>query len=214
MPDFQYTTVPGKLSALLDKVRTVGVPAKVTNQWLKAIGFTSSNDTSLATILKAIGFADQSGTPTDHWRNYRGAKAKAVLAHALRESYRPLFEVYPDAWRRSDSELESFFSTRSNAGKQAISKTVSTFKNLAVLADFEDSSPGPQHHQSNGTDGVGHAGAHITGPSNKVVPPTHHPMHPALHIDIQIHISSDATAQQIDQIFASMAKHLYEKSNG
>jgi hypothetical protein len=32
---------------------------------------------------------------------------------------------------------------------------------------------------------------------------------PALHIDIQIHIDSSATAEQVDQIFASMAKHLY-----
>ena len=30
----------------------------------------------------------------------------------------------------------------------------------------------------------------------------------ALHIDVQIHISPDASSDQIDQIFASMAKHL------
>lgn len=34
---------------------------------------------------------------------------------------------------------------------------------------------------------------------------------PAVHIDIQIHISSDAKPEQIDQVFASMAKHLYNK---
>ena len=32
---------------------------------------------------------------------------------------------------------------------------------------------------------------------------------PTLHIDIQIHIDSSASAEQIDQIFSSMAKHLY-----
>jgi hypothetical protein len=32
---------------------------------------------------------------------------------------------------------------------------------------------------------------------------------PSVHIDIQIHIDSSATEQQIDQIFASMARHLY-----
>ena len=32
---------------------------------------------------------------------------------------------------------------------------------------------------------------------------------PSVHIDIQIHIDSTATADQIDQIFASMAHHLY-----
>lgn len=33
---------------------------------------------------------------------------------------------------------------------------------------------------------------------------------PSLHIDIQIHISPEATPEQIDQIFASMGKHLRE----
>ena len=35
---------------------------------------------------------------------------------------------------------------------------------------------------------------------------------PALHIDIQIHISPEASAGQIEQIFASMAKHVYGRS--
>lgn len=34
---------------------------------------------------------------------------------------------------------------------------------------------------------------------------------PTIHIDIQIHISSEASTAQIDQIFASMAKHLYKR---
>lgn len=33
--------------------------------------------------------------------------------------------------------------------------------------------------------------------------------YPALHVDIQVHIDASASAEQIEQIFASMAKHLY-----
>lgn len=36
---------------------------------------------------------------------------------------------------------------------------------------------------------------------------------PSIHIDIQIHISSDSKSEQIDQVFASMAKHLYPSRN-
>ena len=32
---------------------------------------------------------------------------------------------------------------------------------------------------------------------------------PSVHIDVQIHIDSNASPEQIDQIFASMARHLY-----
>ena len=34
---------------------------------------------------------------------------------------------------------------------------------------------------------------------------------PGLHINIQVHISADATPDQIDKIFESMAKHIYKK---
>jgi hypothetical protein len=34
---------------------------------------------------------------------------------------------------------------------------------------------------------------------------------PNIHLDIQIHIPIDASSEQIDQIFASMARHLYQK---
>lgn len=34
---------------------------------------------------------------------------------------------------------------------------------------------------------------------------------PQLHIDLQIHIAADAGAEQIDAIFSSMAKHLYDR---
>lgn len=47
MNDVVYTTVPGKIPELLSKIKQTGVPPKVTNAWLKTIGFTSSNDGSL-----------------------------------------------------------------------------------------------------------------------------------------------------------------------
>lgn len=206
MTDFQYTTVPGKLAALFQKLRSVGVPPKATVQWLKSIGFTSSNDGSLLTIAKYIGFTDGSGVPTDTWRRYRGAEHKTIMASALRSAYRELFEVYEDAQDRPDRDLEHFFSTRSSAGKQAIGKTVSTFKNLAALADFAASpaSTGPTVPTPKSPPVSGVSGA-PTKPSDERV-------QPSLHIDIQIHIASDATSQQIDQIFASMAKHLYSSA--
>ena len=36
---------------------------------------------------------------------------------------------------------------------------------------------------------------------------------PDLHIDIQVHIDPTSSAEQIDQIFASMAKHLYRHAS-
>lgn len=202
MAEYPYTTVPGKLSKLLTKIREVGIPPKATNQWLKTVGFTSSNDASLLTVLRFIGFIDTSSSPTDTWRNYRGAQHGQVLANATRQGYSDLFAVYPDAHDRSAAEIENVVSTGSSAGKQAITKTVRTFQNLCSVADFTaagDIPPPPPP-------GTG-ANAEIPPgvPSSEISS-----LSPSLHIDIQVHISPDASSEQIDKIFESMAKHLYK----
>jgi hypothetical protein len=201
MAEFVYTTVPGKIKALLNKIREVGVPTKVSVQWLKTVGFKSSNDTSLIGILKFIGFIDSSGIPTSKWTQYRGANHASVLGEGIREGYAELFAVYPDANQRSQSEIEHVFSTSSSAGKQAISKTISTFMSLTELAEFS-----PVNEQ---TDLAMPSGLLHTPAVESQTLSGHTSLGPALHIDIQIHISPEASVDQIDQIFASMAKHLY-----
>ncbi len=54
---------------------------------------------------------------------------------------------------------------------------------------------------------VGDIGDSRSGPSGVDAP-----ARPALHIDIQIHIAAEAKPEQIDLVFASMAKHLYGRS--
>lgn len=207
MAEYAYTTVTGKIKPLLDKVRSVGVPPKVTVAWLKTIGFTSSNDATLAGVLRFIGFTDASGIPTSTWSAYRGAKHRTVLADAIRSGYADLFAVYPDANSRPNSDLQHVFSTSSSAGSQVINKTIATFKALVDEADFSSSSPSTETTIQTGPL---HTPAATLTPefpvSNKLGGP-------AVHIDIQIHISPETTAQQIDKIFESMAKHLYGRKD-
>ena len=190
---------------MLEKLRQVGVPPKATIQWLKTIGFTSSNDTSLLGVLKAVGLVDGSNVPTGIWSSYRGVHHKKVLGDAIRAGYAELFAVYPDAWQRSSSDLEHVFSTSSNAGQQVIAKTVGTFKALCENAEFgtveQQPTPvvqtGPMHTP---------VSQQLINPMQAVAGTT---PTPSIHIDIQIHISPEASTDQIDQVFKSMAKHLY-----
>lgn len=208
MTDFQYTTVPGKLGDILSKIRSIGIPEKATTKWMKSIGFSSSNDNSLLAVLKFIDFCTSAGTPTDRWKNYRGNESKAILGLAIQHGYSDLFAVYPDAHNCPESDLMSFFSTRSTAGQQVISKTVSTFKALCSLAEFGSSKAA----QAIGTETSSPLTSQSTNSRPKEEAGLRHNS-PEVHIDIQIHISSDASAEQIDQIFSSMAKHLYGCNN-
>jgi hypothetical protein len=201
MVDYAYTTITGKIKQLLGKVRTVGVPPKVTVAWLKTIGFMSSNDSTLIGVLKFIGFIDASNIPTSVWTAYRGANYRSVLGEAIRAGYADLFAVYPGANAQSTTELSHVFSTSSSGGAQVISKTVATFKALVDEADFSGATEPTEIKMPAGP-------LHIApAQSGKMPPPAQGG--PEVHIDIQIHISPESTPQQIDSIFQSMAKHLY-----
>ncbi len=205
-----YTTVPGKLKPLLAKLREVGVPQKATVQWLKTLGFSSSNDASLIGVLKFIGFVDQTGVPTPKWADYRGANYRKVLGKAIREGYADLFAVYPDAWQRSQTDLEHVFSTSSTGGRQVVLKTASTFKSLAELAEFSpvesqtdlNMATGPLHVPVSTAQAPARSGSPVQSSSDGG---------PSIHIDIQVHIAPEASTEQIDHVFASMAKHLYRR---
>lgn len=204
MADFTYTTVPGKIKPLLEKLRQVGVPPKATVQWLKTIGFTSSNDTSLLGVLKAVGLVDSSNVPTGIWSAYRGVHHKKILGDAIRKGYAELFAVYPDAWQRPNSDLEHVFSTSSTAGQQVIAKTVGTFKALCDNAEF-----GPVDQQPTPVVQTGPMHTPVSQQLTTPTPGMGTGTTPSIHIDIQIHISPEASTDQIDQVFKSMAKHLY-----
>ncbi|MBN1538441.1 MAG: DUF5343 domain-containing protein [Anaerolineales bacterium] len=138
MADFPYTQVTGKLKSFFEKIQQIGKPELIDKKWLASIGLTASNDPTIVPVLKFIDFVDSSSKPTERWIAYRDkSRAKTVLAEGIRKGYDELFQTYPDAYRRGDNELKDFFTMHTSAGFQAISKTVTTFKTLCELADFE-----------------------------------------------------------------------------
>lgn len=125
-----------KIEPLFKSIRSVGIPGKVTDAWIKQIGLTSSNDTRLKSVLNRIGFTDSAGVPTQLWRDYRGSSGPAKLAQGIREGYADLFHTYSDANLRSEDEISAFMRAQTSLGSETISKAVSTFRSLVGLADF------------------------------------------------------------------------------
>ena len=119
MAEVTYTTVPGKITTLIVKIRGTGVPKKADSVWLKAIGLTSSNDRSLIQVLKKIYFIDASNVHTARWRDFRGSDPKGVLAKAIKDGYGELYEVYDDAHDRPQSDISAVSEpSRMQASKQ------------------------------------------------------------------------------------------------
>ena len=207
MAEFPYAAVPSKLESLLEKIKTVGIPDKATKAWLHSIGFKSSNDPSMLPVVEFIGLVDSSRLPTSRWNEFRQKnKSKNVLADAIKRGYSSLYDTHENAHFCNDEELKDFFKAHSTAGDQAITRTTKTFQVLCSLADFIALTDNGADTGENGNGASLGTGVPLVVPPQNIESPT-----PTLHIDFQVHIAADAPPEQIDQIFESMAKHLYGK---
>ncbi len=206
MATYPAANVASQIEPLLQKIQETGQPGKVDSDWLARIGFTKSTYRSLIPVLRHIGFIDSSHVPSQRWQGYRDKQAaRGVLAEAIRDGYPDLFETYSDAYQRSEDDLKSFFASNTQVGDETLRRMVRTFETLCSLADFsqaDDPSQGEiDRSQPEDPKPVAQPEAEDRVSRSQ----------PTLHIDLQIHISPEAGPEQIDQIFASMAKHLYDR---
>ena len=218
MADFPYIEDAAKrIGKFFSKIQSLNVPPSASTNWLPKIGgFSSHRDRPLIKILKFIGFITNSNKPTDRWRDYRDkSQSKTVMAEGIKQGYSALFEQYPDAYQRNDNDLRNFFSRHSDEEEKLIVSTVDTFKALCALADFgqeEDDTPTPEDQKevdlAESPPPVAEPDPNDDQGKSPQADPT---FSPELNINVQIHISSDADHTQIDKIFESMAKHLFNK---
>jgi len=198
-----YTPNPASIPRFFQHIQAAGVPAKVTNTYLEGVGFKSKNDRYLIAVLKAIGFLDNSGSPTERWRSYRDkAKGPGVLAAGIRHAYSDLFETYPDAYRKDDEAIRNFFSSRTDLGESTLALAVRTFKSLCLNANFE------------GAELVEETAAEIA----ELAKPDERPATraaasggtraPVININIQLELPATDDASIYEKLFEAMRKNL------
>lgn len=133
-----YLMKLGNLPKILDKIQRAGAPETFNIEFLKDLGFTSSQDRPVVKLFKYIGLLDLNGHPTSAYREFMDQnRAKVVLAARLRTAYDDLFTADRDAQTRSVEHLKGWFKTKTGAGESVAEKMAATFKTLATYADFK-----------------------------------------------------------------------------
>jgi len=99
-------------------------------------------------------------------------------------------------------------------GQSAASKVANTFmliRSARIRQLSEKASASPKKVAKTAKEKPAKETVQTTPVTKDTLPVNNESTHvaPPLHIDIQVHISPDASADQIDKIFESMAKHLY-----
>jgi len=134
-----YMHSVGRFPQMMDSIQKAGVPQRFTIDFLKSLGFKSTNDRTFIAVLKGINFLDQTGVPTEKYKAYKNtSEGGRVLAQALQDSYQDLFLADENIQGASSNKIAGIFATKTGKGDALTKKMAATFKSLASLADFSE----------------------------------------------------------------------------
>jgi hypothetical protein len=132
-----YMASVKNVTAILSKMQNACVPDAFGYDFLRDLGFTSSNDRSVIKVLKYLGFLDASGKPLTPYREFTShTKSKLVLADRLRTAFDDLYITDKKAHDKSAVELKGWFKSKTGIGDAVAAKIASIFKAFANFADF------------------------------------------------------------------------------
>ncbi len=201
------------------------IPGVVTDNYIASVlnMQLSSARANVLPALKATKIIDPDGKPLERAKRWRDDEQYAKVCEEIRR------DVYPDELLNGIPDpsmnrpvAERWFGNHTGAGEAAVRK-MTQFYALLSEADpskapdtSEASTKKPKQpvdpkpirkaaKQVRRVDPPPVHGSDATGATGNLSA-----VGPAVHINLQIHISADASTDQIEQVFASMAKHIYK----
>jgi hypothetical protein len=202
LPDV-YVQVYGQLPEVFRRISDGQAPEKFTRQYVKDLGFHSSNFHALIPLLKSLGFLSSDGVPTARYHAYRDqSQARGVMAEALREAYSELFTIKAEPTDADRALIEGKFKSVHNTGDRVAKLMASTFLALLALADLKSTST-PQAKEAK----VETTSARDHSPPEERRSTSHRS---TLHYNIQIHLPSTKDVEVFNAIFKSLREHLLD----
>jgi len=221
--------------ALRKKFKQTMPPRVTANSLASLLDMTpKSVGINLLSPLRKMGLIDSEGRTTDRAKRWRDDDQYPLVCEEIRRDIYPqeLLDTFPS----SDSpraSVERWFAMEAGVGESAKQKMATLYLLLSeadptkqdgspnvakatkpkiISSTIKSNSPSAKKVATNKSNGKAHQSPE---PEQIISSPTEQVSNvvPSLHIDVQIHIPPDASAEQIDHIFASMAKHLYKGRN-
>lgn len=170
--------------------------------------------------LRDLGLIDSNGKPTELAQRWRHDDDYTAVCHEIRNNIYPLdlIEAFPDGDSSKRALIKKWFMKAGNVGSVAAEMYSGTYillshadltrpEEKATAKAAPRKSP-PQARIVKPAPAVEHAQASAVSTHQPPPEQSGHRRLPAIHIDVQVHISPDTSPEQIDRIFESMGKHL------
>mgnify|MGYP001059217019 CR=1 FL=1 len=221
-----YPKIPMKHWWVIRKKFIKSIPSEVTAGYL-ATTLEMKEESAKANILPSLiyfGIIDEDGKPTELAVKWRDDEQYSQVCEDIKK------EIYPqellDALPGPNPDrvaVNRWFANAIGVGIGAAKKMGLVYR-LLCEADVSkgqdyDIIPGTTSRKKTSKEKSISKNEIIAKSKNQKAESQHRPVvqtkqspfaTPNIHIDLQIHISPDASPDQIDKIFASMAKHLYK----
>lgn len=196
------------------------MPKTITKSFVAAAMSVKESSAQMNVIapMKQLGLLDNDGAPTKLANDWRNDDTYASACKKMRESTYPqeLLDLAPDT-ETDKSTVQAWISSHLMVGEESARQSTTVYM-LLLEAD-----PSKQTETANNSTTTKKSAEPAKKKAAKAEPKKQSPkdddeietkkkvktsFDPSMNINIQIHISSDTSADQIDKIFSSMAKHL------
>lgn len=209
----QSVQVSKQLGDFFGKLREGQAPDKFTREFLKDLGFKSSNWHAAIGLLKGLGFLSSDGSPTSKYMEFLDpTRWQIVLAEAVKEAYSDIFVMKREPVTGDRQMIAGKYKSTYNMSDTASDRAAGTFLALVDLSDKatilgQDESgvePEPEAAEPEPTpEAAKPAPAPIQHPHVAAAPV-------GLNYNIQIHLPATKDIEVYNAIFKSLREHIIE----
>ena len=183
--------------------------ALTTRVLAETFGIKGTGDRPLITMLKTLGFLDQSNKPTSQYDLLKNpAQAKLAIAVGVRKAYAPLFEANENANTLSGEELRGLIAQVAGTDKSLASKVAGTFNSLVKLGDFSGRATPAHKDDDESVDDASDEDdeEEIAPEKRRKAKSLAGGLRPEFHYNIQIHLPDNGSEETYLNIFNAIRK--------
>ena len=205
-----YLTSIKNVESIFNSILSAKAPERFTTKFLEDLGFKSSTDRLFIGMLKALGFLDEGGQPTQRYYDFLDqSQSKYIVAVGIEEAYEDLFNLNKNAQNMTNEEVKNKLKTltQGQKGDRVIEQMAMTFRALCSYADWSEHGVQKSVVESKKEDlDIKENTPSIVTNNSKNEVKTETGMN--LHYNIQIHLPETTNMAVYDAIFQSLKKHL------
>lgn len=137
MTEYPYMISNNKISMIIESLQAAAKPSKFTLDFLRNMGYTSTNDRGIVPLLRKLGFLTDDSVPTVYYDQLRDkTNYKKILAARIRELYSELFTINVEIFKDNENNIKGAISRVTGGDEESVKRVYSTFKALCAIADF------------------------------------------------------------------------------